>query len=905
MKRTFFFFLLCLQVLALSADVVKGRAVDSESGEPLQGVRVSIDVSIISEYRFVCHLTTDSCGIFALPMNAMSRVKIELNYFGYEPLTTQFNCAGGTKDTLDLGDLKMKMNEEMMKELTVKGHAKQFYMKGDTVVFNPEAFNLEEGDRVARLLEKLPGVRITDGKLYFMNKEVHLKMNGMDVADNFLTGQLPAEAVQNIKAYEKKSEQAELTGVNDGQEQQVLDIVIKPGFMDKWYGQTKAAAYASKNYRASANLHWLSNKHPIGIYGRVSDCGSITSDVWGENEWDYDNEKPQRQQFGKVSYQHNWKPSFVKTSYNDDWKISFSPRHLDIRQNSGNTTETYLSGQSLSTFSDQHRYNYSHLRELPISVATNLHTNANGQLFLELTGGLTHSLSRTTSEQVTTRGNTIGEAERINASKNSNRFLSDVGRFSGNANYFQNWNKVLLQLMAQLNYQKESGEGNTHTDYDYTEQGTSESLDLTSQNKSNKLTLITDASVRFQLLPQLSFMVGYWTTQEHEKTNYDYLRNGKVDLTNTYAMRYDHMFNEPRIEFMTEVGQLWLRGWFKISNKDEKFEYHRGRLDTLAHRNKWYTRPMLEAKLKTSKTTELKGSVVWEYQQPSFLDCMDYTDDTDPLHIIMGNPKLKSYSFLRTSMSFTSMFTRGQQILSMRLNYNRDFDPITHVNIYNPKTGGQLSTKNNTRDNQQWQASLEYDRALGKFWQMKSTSRFTHDRRYGFETLTQEWSSPQKADLMGNQVFQQTASTFYENMEFTFSNEGWETKLFGSLTHERRNYSTNTIQGQRLWQYQVGAKGEYRWKRWNFALQGKLLGNAGYISDMMNRDRFALDASVTWKVLKNRAQLTLMAKDILNQLERVNYISTPTMHQEEWSESFHRYVSPTFTYNFDAKAKKM
>ncbi|MBQ0049850.1 MAG: outer membrane beta-barrel protein [Bacteroidales bacterium] len=903
MKRTLLFFLLYLHVFALLADVVKGRAVDRESGEPLQGVNVSVEAQVIGEYYFTFRLTTDSCGVFSWPINALSRIKMELNYFGYEPLTKQFNCAGGTKDTLHLGDLRMKMSEEMMKELTVKGHAKQFYMKGDTVIFNPEAFNLEEGDRVARLLEKLPGVRISEGKLFFMDKEVHLKMNGMDVADNFLTGQLPAEAVQNIKAYEKKSEQTELTGVNDGQEQQVLDIVIKPGFMDKWYGQTKAAAYASKNYRASANLHWLSNKHPFSIYGRVSDCGSITTDVWDENEWDFDNEKPQRQQFGKISYQHNWKPSFVKTSYNDDWKISFSPRHLDIRQNSGKTTETYLGEQSQSTFSNLRRHSYSHMRELPLSVATNLHTHANGELNLELTGGLTRSLSRTTSDEETTRGNTIGEAERINASTNSSRYLSDASQLSGNAIYFHNWEKTLLNLMAQFRYQKESGEGNTHTDYDFTEQGTSDHLDLTSQNKGNKLTFITDAGLRFQLIPQVSFKVGYWTAQEHEKTNYDYLRNGEVDLSNTYAMRYDHMFNEPRIEFMAEVGRLWLRGWFKVSNKDERFEYHRGRLDTLAHRNKWYTRPMLEAKLKTSKTTELKGMVMWEYNQPNFLDCMDYTDDTDPLHIKMGNPKLKPYSYLRTSMSFTSMFPRGQQLLAVRLNYNRNFDAITDVHIYNPSTGAQLSTKSNTLDYQQWQAKLDYDRALGKYWQMKNTSRFSHSREYGIETRTQEWSSPQRVDLRAGDVFLQTASRIDEDLEFTFSNEGWETKLFGSLTHERRNYATNAIQAQRLWQYQVGAKGEYRWKHWNFGLQGKLLGNAGYLSDMMNRDRFALDASVTWKTLKNRAQLTLMAKDILNQLERVNYISCPTTHQEEWSESFHRYVSLTFTYNFDAKAK--
>ena len=54
--------------------------------------------------------------------------------------------------------------------------------------------------------------------------------------------------------------------MDDGERRQVLDIVIKPGFMDKWYGQTKASAYASENYRASANLHYLTDRDPFNVY---------------------------------------------------------------------------------------------------------------------------------------------------------------------------------------------------------------------------------------------------------------------------------------------------------------------------------------------------------------------------------------------------------------------------------------------------------------------------------------------------------------------------------------------------------------------------------------------------------------------------------------------------------------
>lgn len=99
--------------------------------------------------------------------------------------------------------------------------------------------------------------------------------------------------------------------------------------------------------------------------------------------------------------------------------------------------------------------------------------------------------------------------------------------------------------------------------------------------------------------------------------------------------------------------------------------------------------------------------------------------------------------------------------------------------------------------------------------------------------------------------------------------------------------------------------GSYKIKHWTFNLQSTLVGYTGDLSDMMNRKRFSLlNASVTWKMLKNKGLLTFTVKDILNQMDEISYNITPTMRAESRKETFHRYCSLTFTYNFDAKAKK-
>ena len=77
-------------------------------------------------------------------------------------------------------------------------------------------------------------------------------MNGHDIfGGSGIVADLPAEAVQNIKSYNKASDFAKHSGKDDGKEDQVLDIKIKAGFMDKWYGDIKAKLQSPKNYQAS------------------------------------------------------------------------------------------------------------------------------------------------------------------------------------------------------------------------------------------------------------------------------------------------------------------------------------------------------------------------------------------------------------------------------------------------------------------------------------------------------------------------------------------------------------------------------------------------------------------------------------------------------------------------------
>ena len=211
MKRIFLSLLLLLGCLSAAADVVTGRIVDAQTGEALPDAEVTI-LNIHENATGFYQLHCDSTGRFACNV-AGNNCRLEASCVGYHPRKVGFAAMEGT-DTLDLGDIALKPSEVLLRTAVATAKARRFVMRGDTVVFNPAAFNLSEGARLDELIKQLPGVTQKDGKLYWMDKPVRILVNGEEMfADNtLLQERLPAEAVDRIKAYNKGSKQKDHTG---------------------------------------------------------------------------------------------------------------------------------------------------------------------------------------------------------------------------------------------------------------------------------------------------------------------------------------------------------------------------------------------------------------------------------------------------------------------------------------------------------------------------------------------------------------------------------------------------------------------------------------------------------------------------------------------------------------------
>ena len=214
---------------------LSGRVVDGEDGEGL--AKATVQLFALSSRKgggvdttFVSGTYTDAQGQFSFSGVKAGGFLMRLSYLGYKTLERAVTVTKNRPQAL--GALKMEADAVMLGEAVVTANVPKMVIKDDTVVYNADAFRVPEGSVIEALVEVLPGAKIDDdGKITINGKNVkRFKMDGRD----FMTGNndavmknLPSYVIDKVKAYDEKSDLSRLTGVDDGNDDFVLEFTTK------------------------------------------------------------------------------------------------------------------------------------------------------------------------------------------------------------------------------------------------------------------------------------------------------------------------------------------------------------------------------------------------------------------------------------------------------------------------------------------------------------------------------------------------------------------------------------------------------------------------------------------------------------------------------------------------------
>ena len=928
LKHTLFATIL-LALLSIPASIhaedLKGRVLDANTKEPIEKASVKIEIKSGNSTQ-IMDITSDAEGKFSCSSSFEGRMTIKASMIGYETATKHSYSSGysGT-DTLDLGDFLLKPTELMLDDVVVTAKARRFTMSGDTIVFHPEAFKLKEGARLDELIKRLPGVVEKDGKLYWNNKPLRMLMNGRDIfGGGSIVGEIPAEAVKNIKTYNKASELAQQSGNDDGKDDNVLDINIKPGFMDKWYGDMTARLQTPKNYQASVQTNLLSDRNPtlVSIDANNVDYFQKLGIDW-YNKGNFDD-------FGKAqsaaaAWQHNWKQGTHKFSNRNNVSFSSNFNHTDGWGTEYRTDQTIPTLGNAKTWGLSRNKRYEH--KIQPTIMADLFTFADSVNYITADLKFEYTFQRKNEEASSARFNSNPEAfgdfpldPALMAKHGDDIYRHLINR---KRTYAQSTNEALNTTLnakwghllgkkgqfsfgTTANYSNGNNRTNTNQQIDYVEQGVQSPLYQYSRLPFHNLDFKAYTELQYYITNNLLLTGGYTFDKLNKSVRQDFystdvqskLDNNRDEVkdaansfdshrsTATHTAQAGLTYKLDKWQFLPNIKVDWLH---------EHLDYQRGRLDTASTRNSLLINPNMEIKWKIGKRSNFGFTFNYTTSLPDLLSTLAYRDDTDPLWIKEGNPLLHRSHKHSSMVTYRQTLPRVQSMMLLKAGYTHNTNPIASVFYYNPATGVYRTHDENVRGGDEWLFSAVLDKGIGDNFHLFTKAETYFTTSYGYLAALNETVEKQQ-----NKLKQLTLNL---SPELSYEHDWLVLNLFGSMNLRRNRYSLASEYNNTFGNYNFGLKGLAKLKQWEFSTKFEDRLRSGYLSPEINRHRLVWNANAKWLFWKGKGVLGIDLDDILNQAVWNSSTITPTQRTEQWEEAMHHFARISFTYKFDAKSK--
>lgn len=927
---------LCLILLVLTsasmanAENVKGKIVSAETGEPLARAVVHSVVYFPNGGNYQDRVETDSTGCFNFTAKYEGRIVLTFDMLGYKFLK-KVNYVYGpmNNETLDLGTLKLRPTTIMLNEVHVTAKVPRMTMSGDTIVFNPSAFKLKEGDRLEELIRKLPGVEQRNGALYWNNKPLRLMVNGQNVfGGDGIIGQLPAEVADKIKLYDRKSELSRHTGKDDGNENNVLDIQIKSGFLDRWYGWAEGNYVTGNHYMGKLQANLLSDKNPQILYFKANNENQLverTDGKWVNSLVD----KFGKDIFGAYNYEHNWKTKGLNGYTNNHFDVSASFGHADGWGATYSNKETFFDKED-HMFSMTRDQNKIHTLKPKLFLELFAYTDAKNSVLVnaEALYEKKHTLEESDVAKFVV-GNDGAVFDNIEAAMsvregdklydrlvNRNRYYttSDQQQRRLKTNY--QWthyiaNKGQFSLNGNTTIEGLSNETYINRQLEYLRDRRSENLVQYSDNPTNSFATQLQATFAYwisgKVMLQLQDFFRYSYSHESrdffsdtqneinpEKKSMD--KPTTIDVNNSMDYKNYILWNaistalvynpSKKIQIVPVVTFYAMR---------DKGDLVYGQLDTAAVNTDCYVDPSLNMKWKIGRDRNMNISFAYQTKRYSTYYKLQWRDASDPMYVTCGNPGLKYTHNHTTMFNYNRMWLRKQITLSLTASYSKDINAASTLYRYDSKTGAYTSSPINVKGGDTYSFAVNYTQGFGVDIQLKNKVSGAWKKSYGYLTIVDNATMPE--------LNKQNLFSLNDNFELAYETKKVQTSLFADVSYNRYRYADQSYNSNPLYlMYGCNA----RLKLSAFSINARVWDDfrTGYKASTMNRHRLMSRAGISYTFNKQKCRIGIVADDIFNQARDFSSTYNAYERSEKWSETFHHYIGVDFMYQFDAKAKK-
>ena len=250
---------------------VTGTVIDGDDKSPVG--QATVQLLSLPDSAMVVGNVTNNNGVFSIAARP-GKYLLKVSFVGYltqeKPLLLNVN-----KPAVNIGTVTLPTDAIMLGEAVIVAEAPQVTVSEDTIGYNASAYRTPEGAMLEELVKKLPGAEVDeDGNITINGKEVKkIMVDGKEFfGGDVKTGlkNLPVDMVEKLKTYDKKSDMARITGIDDGEEETVLDLTVKKGMNQGWFGNVDLAAGTEDRYLGRAMINRFYDKTQISVIGSAN-----------------------------------------------------------------------------------------------------------------------------------------------------------------------------------------------------------------------------------------------------------------------------------------------------------------------------------------------------------------------------------------------------------------------------------------------------------------------------------------------------------------------------------------------------------------------------------------------------------------------------------------------------------
>lgn len=262
---------------------IKGKLTD-QSQKVLIGAR--LELLSFPDTNNKKYTLSNENGDYAFSSLKSGNYLLKVNYLGYQPAFRRVSI--NTSSDVQTINISLRQKADQLKEVTVTDKAIIGTQKGDTSVFNANAFKTNPDASAEDLVTKMPGVTMVDGKVQAQGEQVQrVLVDGKPFFGedpSAVLKNLPAEVIDKIEVFDKKSDQSQFTGFDDGNAQKTLNIVTKPSFKNGTFGRAFAGVNLDEQYKVGLNINQFKDNRRFTILyqsNNVNEQNFATEDLLG------------------------------------------------------------------------------------------------------------------------------------------------------------------------------------------------------------------------------------------------------------------------------------------------------------------------------------------------------------------------------------------------------------------------------------------------------------------------------------------------------------------------------------------------------------------------------------------------------------------------------------------------